>query len=107
MVESQATGRNPMLKLTQTAAVALESIRRSEGIPEDHGTRLTGDQQPTGDVAIRLEFVEEVPEEDLVTKQAGTEVFVDPDIADTLSDAVLDVQDREGNVSFVFRPQGS
>lgn len=96
-----------MLKLTQTAAVALETIRQSEGIPEEHGTRLTGDQQATGEMAIRLEFVEEVPEEDLVTEQSGTEVFVDLQIADTLSDALLDVQESEEGISFVFKPQAS
>lgn len=96
-----------MLKLTQTAAVALETIRQSEGIPEDHGTRLTAGQQSGGEVAIRLEFVEEVPEDDLVAEESGTEVFVDPEIADTLSDALLDVQDSDEGVAFVFKPQPS
>ncbi len=94
-----------MLQVTQSAAVALETIRERDGIPEDHSTRLTAEPQPTGDVAIRLEFVEDTADDDLVTEESGTEVFVDPQIAETLEDAVLDVQDSESGLAFVFRPQ--
>ncbi len=94
-----------MLKLSENAAAALENIRRIEGIPESHGIRLTGGQQPTGDVEVRLEFVEAPPEDDQVTEQAGIEVYVDPEVADPLSDAVMDVQDTAEGLSFVFRPQ--
>lgn len=96
-----------MLKVSENAAAALESIRQSEGIPQAHGTRLTADQQPTGDIAIRLEFVENVPEEDQVAEQAGTEVYVDPQIAEPLADTVMDVQDSGEGLAFVFRPQAS
>lgn len=94
-----------MLKLSENAAAALESIRRSEGIPEEHDTRLTAERQPTGDVAVRLEFVESASEEDEVTEQAGTEIYVDPAIVDPLSESVMDVQDSDQGLSFVFRPQ--
>lgn len=95
-----------MLKLSENAAAALESIRRSEGVPEDHDTRLTAERQPTGDVAVRLEFVEAASEEDQLAEEAGTEVYVDPAIADPLAESVMDVQDSAEGLSFVFRPQG-
>lgn len=94
-----------MLQLSESAAAALESIRQNEGIPEDHGTRLTADQQPTGEIAIRLEFVENVPEEDQVAEQAGTEVYVAPEIVEPLADTLMDVQDSDEGLVFVFRPQ--
>lgn len=94
-----------MLKLSENAAAALESIRRSEGVPEEHNTRLTAERQDTGDVAVRLEFVETAGEEDHVAEQAGTEVYVDPAIADPLAESVMDVQDSAEGLSFVFRPQ--
>lgn len=94
-----------MLKLSENAAAALESIRRSEGVPEEHNTRLTAERQPSGDVAVRLEFVEATGEEDQVAEQAGTEVYVDPAIADPLAESVMDVQDSAEGLSFVFRPQ--
>lgn len=93
------------MQLSENAAAALETIRRSEGIPEEHDTRLTAERQPTGDVAIRLEFVEEPGDEDQVAEQAGTEVYVDPIIADPLAESVMDVQDSDEGLSFVFRPQ--
>ena len=94
-----------MLKLSENAAAALESIRQNEGIPEAHGARLTGDQKPSGDLEVRLEFVEEVPEDDHVAEQAGTEVHVDPAIAEPLAAAVMDVQQSGEGLAFVFRPQ--
>jgi Fe-S cluster assembly iron-binding protein IscA len=93
-----------MLQVSEQAAVALEAIRRSEGIPETHGTRLSPAPQPSGDLGIRLDFVEEAEERDQVAEQAGTEVYVDPALAEPLSDAVMDVQETNEGLTFVFRP---
>lgn len=96
-----------MLKLSENAAAALENIRRSEGVPQDHNIRLSADRQPTGDLGIRLEFVEAAGEDDEVAEQAGTEVYVDPAIVEPLTDTVMDVQDDTQGLTFVFRPQAS
>lgn len=96
-----------MLELSQSAAAALQNIRENQGIPEEHGARLTGEPQPEGNLAVRLEFVESVPEDDHVAAQAGTEVHIDPDIAEPLADAVMDVQQSPEGLAFVFRPQES
>lgn len=92
-----------MLQVSEQAAVALEAIRRSEGIPESHGTRLAAAQQPDGDLAIRLHFVEEAEEGDQVAEQAGTEVYVDSALAEPLAEAVMDVQETNEGLTFVFR----
>lgn len=94
-----------MLEVSENAAAALENIRQNRGIPEDHGTRLTGVQQPSGDLAVHLEFVESVPADDLVAEQAGTAVHIDPEISAPLEDVVMDVQQGEEGLAFVFRPQ--
>lgn len=94
-----------MLQVSEQAAMALEAIRRSEEIPETHGTRLSPASAPDGDMAIRLEFVEETGEGDQVAEQSGTEVYVDPELAEPLSEAVMDVQDTEEGLAFVFRSQ--
>jgi Fe-S cluster assembly iron-binding protein IscA len=94
-----------MLQVTQNAAVALATIREQENIPEDHNTLLTGEKLPSGDVSIRLEFVEDTAEEAQVTSEAGTDIYVAPDVADVLEQAVLDVQAGENGMAFVFRPQ--
>lgn len=93
------------MELSENAAAALENIRQSQDIPEEHDIRLTADQQPSGDLAVRLEFVEQVPEDDQVAEQAGTEIFVDSKIAEPLAETVMDVQDSEEGFVFVFREQ--
>lgn len=94
-----------MLQVSENAAVALEAIRRSEGVPETHGTRLSAARHPSGDLAIQLEFVEEAEAGDEVTEQAGTEVYVDSELAEPLSDRVMEVQNTEEGLTFVFRAQ--
>lgn len=92
-----------MLQVSEKAAVALEAIRRSEGVPESHGTRLSAARQPSGDLAIQLQFVEEAEDGDEIAEQDGTEVFVDSELAEPLSDTVMDVQNTEEGMTFVFR----
>lgn len=94
-----------MLELSENAAAALETIRMNEGIPEEHGTRLSPEQQPSGDLAVRLEFVEDVPDGDKVAKQGDTKVHVAPEIVEPLADTVMDLRDTEQGLTFVFRPQ--
>lgn len=96
-----------MLELTENAAAALESIREAEGIPESQSTRLTGGPQPSGDIAVRLEFVPDPQPADKVTTKGDTSVYLDPEVAEPLSEAVMDVQDSEEGLAFVFRPQTS
>ncbi|MGH8947122.1 MAG: hypothetical protein ACRDVL_13370 [Acidimicrobiia bacterium] len=96
-----------MLQVSEQAAVALEAIRRSEGIPESHGTRLVAASQPSGDLAIRLDFVEEAQEGDQVAEQAGTEIYVDPALAEPLAEAVMDVQETTEGLTFVFVTPGA
>lgn len=94
-----------MLKLSENAAAALENIRESQGITEDQGTRLTADEGQTGGLALRLEFVEDVPESDEVVEQAGTEIHLDPRVVQPLENTVMDVRDTDEGLAFVFRSQ--
>jgi Fe-S cluster assembly iron-binding protein IscA len=94
-----------MLELTESAAAALDSLRRNEGIPESHGTRLTGGLRPEGNLEVRLEFVETPDEADQITEQSGTEMYIDPEVAEPLSSAVMDVSRGDEGLSFVFRPK--
>lgn len=92
-----------MLQLSDEAALALQAVRRSEEIPESHETRLSPSSHPDGDLAIRLEFVEEAQDSDQIAEQDGTEVFVDSALAEPLADAVMDVEETPDGLSFVFR----
>ncbi|MGD2059982.1 MAG: hypothetical protein PVF87_03885 [Acidimicrobiia bacterium] len=93
-----------MLQVSQRAAVALEAVRSSEEVPESHA-RLSPSRHPGGDLAIRLEFVAQAEEGDQVAEQAGTEVYVDSDLAEPLSNAVMDVEETGEGLAFVFRTQ--
>lgn len=92
-----------MMQLSEQAAMALEAIRRSQGVPESHETRLSPASNPGGELAIELAFVEEAEEGDQVAEHANTEVYVDSELAEPLSDAVMDVENREEGLTFVFR----
>lgn len=94
-----------MLKLSDNAAAALESIREAEGIPDEHDTRLSAERQAGGDLALRLEFVESAGDDDHRAEHAGTEIYLDPVLAEPLSDSVMDVQNSDQGLSFVFVPQ--
>lgn len=91
------------MQLSEKAAVALEAVRKNQEIPESHETRLSPSSHPDGNLAIRLDFVEEAQETDQVAERAGTEVFVDSTLAEPLSDAVMDVDETPDGLSFVFR----
>ncbi|HLT97348.1 MAG TPA: hypothetical protein VK070_11235 [Acidimicrobiia bacterium] len=94
-----------MLKLSDNAAAALASIREAEGIPEGHDTRISAERQPSGDLALRLEFVESADASDHRAEHAGTEIYLDPILAEPLSDSIMDVQSGDQGLSFVFLPQ--
>lgn len=94
-----------MLKLSDNAAAALENLRENQGIPESQNARLTGGEQADGDIVVRLEFVDDKGESDQVAEQAGTEILIDPGLAEPLADVVLDVEDTGDGLAFVFLPQ--
>jgi Fe-S cluster assembly iron-binding protein IscA len=94
-----------MMELSENAAAALENLRESQGVPEDRGTRITAEQGQEGGLALRLEFVEEIPETDEVIEQAGTEVHLDESVIAPLENVVMDVRDTDEGMAFVFRGQ--
>ena len=91
------------MQLTQNAAAALESIRENEGVPEAHDTRLAAEQQESGDLAVRLEFVEETQDGDEMVEEAGTEVYLDSKLSQPLADSTMDIQQTDEGLAFVFR----
>ena len=94
-----------MMELSENAAAALENLRESQGVPEDRGTRITAEQAQEGGLALRLEFVEEIPESDQVIEQSGTEVHLDEKVVGPLDNVVMDVRDTDEGLAFVFRGQ--
>jgi Fe-S cluster assembly iron-binding protein IscA len=94
-----------MMELSENAAAALENIRESQGVPDDHGARITAEQADQGGLALRLEFAEEIPESDQLVEQSGTEVHLDEKVVEPLENVVMDVRDTDEGLAFVFRSQ--
>jgi Fe-S cluster assembly iron-binding protein IscA len=94
-----------MLQLSENAAAALENLRESQGIPDGQETRLTAEASATGGLALRLEFVEDVPDTDETVEQAGTEIHLDQRVIEPLENTVMDVRDTEEGLAFVFKSQ--
>jgi Fe-S cluster assembly iron-binding protein IscA len=92
-----------MMELSENAAAALENLRENQGVPDDRGTRITAEKAQEGGLALRLEFVEEIPDTDQLIEQSGTEVHLDEKVVGPLENVVMDVRDTDEGMAFVFR----
>ena len=93
-----------MFQVTQAAAEQLARTRQSRGLPETTGVRLYGEPRGAGEVALGLAFTELPAEDDLVSEQQGTIVFIAPEVAEPLSSVALDVQETPEGPRLVLTP---
>ena len=98
-----------MLKLTETAATALEAHRRERDLPEHFGVRVTGGVNG-GQLDVKVGFAPEPADTDAVAEQHGMRLFVAENVAGPLADAELDVTvavsgDGKAPARLVVRPQ--
>ena len=93
-----------MFQVTQAAAERLARTRQSRGLPETTGVRLYGEHRGAGEVALGLAFTELPAEDDLVSEQQGTIVFIAPEVAEPLSSVALDVQETPEGPRLVLTP---
>jgi Fe-S cluster assembly iron-binding protein IscA len=84
-----------MLQVTRSAASILAGARAQEGLPDHFGVRIFAGAAATPDMksAYQFGFVEEPGTSDQVTEAEGTPVFVAPEVADSLENAVLDTEE--------------
>lgn len=94
-----------MLELSTAAAEALRQARDAQELPEDYGVRVSAQSGTDGQAGLGLEFVEEPAEGDHVAEQAGTPLYVAPDLAEPLADSVIDVEDTPRGAQLVVKPQ--
>jgi Fe-S cluster assembly iron-binding protein IscA len=69
--------------------------------------RLSGSTNESGQPVIRIAFVEAPDQADHVAERSGTEVYVAPEVAEPLSDAVMDIEDTDVGPQLVFRLEPS
>jgi Fe-S cluster assembly iron-binding protein IscA len=94
-----------MLQLTSAAATQLAQARESQGLPDSFGLRVFGEPQPGGGVSLGLAFAEVPAEDDQVSEQEGTRLFVAPEVVEPLATAALDVEETPEGVKLILTEQ--
>jgi Fe-S cluster assembly iron-binding protein IscA len=84
-----------MLQVTSSAASTLAGARAQQGLPDHFGVRISASATATPDTksTYKFGFVEEPESNDQVAEAEGTRVFVAPEVADSLENAVLDIEE--------------
>lgn len=94
-----------MLQLTHAAANQVAQARESQGLPDTFGLRIFGEQQAGGGLSLSLAFAEVPADDDQVSEQEGTRLFLAPEVVEPLSAAALDVQDTPEGAQLVLTTQ--
>ena len=75
-------------------------------MPDTYGLRVYPESTNADEVTIALGFTDAPAAGDHVTEQDGLRVFVAPELAAPLADALIDVTAEEEPPRLLFRPQG-
>jgi Fe-S cluster assembly iron-binding protein IscA len=94
-----------MLQLTSRAAIQVAQARESQGLPDTFGLRVFGEPQPDGGISLTLAFAQVPAEDDQVSEQEGTRIFVAPEVVEPLATAALDVEETADGVKLVLTEQ--
>lgn len=91
------------MEVTEAAAEVIETLREEAGAPEGVGLRMVAVAGDDGTQSIGLAFAPEPEEGDQVTEQSGIKVYVQDELSDRLSEAVLDARDTDKGRELVVR----
>ena len=81
-----------MLQCTPTAVMTLRQLGLQEGVPADHGVRVSASTTSDGQPALAISFAEHPIEGDQVDEQHGMRVFVAGEVAERLAAFELDLK---------------
>jgi iron-sulfur cluster assembly protein len=104
---AKSTERSLVLVLTHDAAAVIRSIVESTDISDEGGLRITARAITETEAALELAVAEEPEVTDQVVEQEGAQVFLEPGVAEALSDKVLDASVEEEGVTFRIEDQTS
>src|SRR5689334_17175696 len=95
-----------MLTLTDAAADAIRTLLDSQSVPQGGGLRISAAPPADGDDerTFELAVVTGPHTSDCVVEQSGVFVYLEPAALSAFSDKVLDAEQDEGSVSFLFLP---
>lgn len=94
-----------MLQLSSNAVIVLEQAREQQELPDSFGVRVSAQPGPEGQTGLAIGFAEEPLEGDEVSETSGPELYIAPEVAEPLSDAVIDVEDTPQGQQLVLKPQ--
>jgi len=94
-----------LFQVSPNAANVLAEARDAQQLPEDYGVRVFAQPDESGQATLALAFAEQPAEGDEVTEQAGTEVYVAPELAEPLAASMLDVADGPDGPELTLVPQ--
>jgi len=95
-----------MLRITQQAAALLSQARAGAGAPDGYGVRFFAAAANQAGTRIGLDFVAQPAEGDQVSKQEGLPVYVAPEVAEPLKEAVVDAKPVDGAPQLVIEAKG-
>ncbi|GAB3456947.1 iron-sulfur cluster biosynthesis protein [Actinophytocola sediminis] len=97
-----------MLAVTEAAAEAITALAEQSGVREQGGVRFSMRTETDSSAALALSVAPAPTAGDqVVTAEAGANVFLEEQAADFLSDKVLDVQpDADGQLNFAVLERG-
>ena len=94
-----------MLQLTSAAASQLAQARESQGLPDTFGLRVFAEPEPGGGVSLGLAFAEVPAEDDQVSEQEGTRIFIASEVVEPLATATLDVEETPEGAQLILTEQ--
>ncbi|MGH2451088.1 MAG: hypothetical protein ACRDGE_07440 [Candidatus Limnocylindria bacterium] len=93
-----------MLRISSDAADVLRQTREQAAIPDTYGLRIFAERATDSGADIALGFAPAPDEGDLVSEQEGLTIFVASEVAEPLSEAVLDARQADDGKTLVLRP---
>jgi Fe-S cluster assembly iron-binding protein IscA len=94
-----------LLVLTHDAAAVIRSLVEQSDVPEQGGLRITAQPLDHQQAALELAVAEEPDALDEVVDQEGAHVFLEPVVAQALSDKVLDASVEDDGIRFTIEDQ--
>ena len=91
-----------MLQVTSAAMSTFDEARQGQDVPDDAGVRIYAQRDEQGEVGIALAFAQEPEADDQVTSTDGTDVYIAPELAEPLSDSVLDIRETDEGKELVI-----
>jgi Fe-S cluster assembly iron-binding protein IscA len=92
-----------MIEVTQGATALLNKVRAAKGIPNSYGLRFYQETAGDGEAAVGIAFAEAPGENDQVITEQDVPVYIAPEVAPELGNAVLDVEGEPTPQRFVIR----